>query len=80
MIKAESIKGFNELNQQDQEILQKFWFDFNAAHEENTREYIHPISVKACCEVGYREFLRFDYSYLGKERWVRVKGNPIIWF
>lgn len=80
MIKADNIQGFNELTESYKEIFRKFWYDFNVAHEEDTREHIIPFSVKACYEVGYRDYLRFDYSYFGDERWVRVKGNPSIWF
>lgn len=80
MIKAENVQGFNELVEANQNIFVQFLHDFNIAHEPDTREYIEPLSIKACCEVGYGEYLRFDYKYFKNERWVHVKGHPVIWF
>jgi hypothetical protein len=80
MIKAEDIKGYKELSEISQKLVIQFWHEFNIAHEKETREHIKPICVKACCEIGCGEYLRFDYTYFEDKRWVHVKGHPIIWF
>ena len=79
MLRAEVIKGFEELSDSNQNIFKHFLENFLNIWGFDARKNIFPVGVKECSDNEYGQYIRFDYKYYKHSEWLHVKG-PCTWY